>query len=165
MNIIGIIPARYNSSRFPGKPLVKINGISMIERVYNQATKTKFLKKVIVATDDERISTHVTNFGGIAIMTSTNVKNGTERCYIALKILQELSPNLNYDVIINIQGDEPFIQPSEIDTLAKCFIDDNNTQIATLIKEISNEKDLFNPSIIKVITDINNFAIYFSRSP
>ena len=135
MKFIGIIPARFSSTRFPGKPLVDINGKSMIRRVFEQASKSKILSIVAVATDDERIEKHVKEFGGNVIMTSSNHKTGTDRCFEAS---QKLNFNLsNEDVIINIQGDEPFIQPDLIDTLTKCF-DKKETQIATLI--LDNKK-------------------------
>ena len=158
MNILGIIPARYASTRFPGKPLVDIAGKSMIQRVYEQAKKCIDLAEVIVATDDGRIYDHVVNFGGLAIMTSADHQSGTDRCAeVAL-----LRPQ--YDVIINIQGDEPYIDPEQVSKLAACF-NDADTQIATLIKKVQNEQELFNPSSPKVIVNKLSEAIYFSRSP
>jgi len=158
MNILGIIPARYASTRFPGKPLVDIAGKSMIQRVYEQAKKCIDLAEVIVATDDGRIYDHVVNFGGLAIMTSADHQSGTDRCAeVAL-----LRPQ--YDVIINIQGDEPYIDPEQVSKLAACF-NDADTQIATLIKKVQNEQDLFNTSSPKVIVNKLSEAIYFSRSP
>src|ERR1700712_4836807 len=125
MKILGIIPARYASSRFPGKPLVDIAGKSMIRRVYEQAKKCVALTEVIVATDDDRIFDHVTDFGGVAVMTSPDHQSGTDRCAeVALK-------HPEYDTIINIQGDEPYIDPEQISKLISCF-NDTNTQIATL---------------------------------
>src|SRR5471030_3182378 len=124
MKILGIIPARYASTRFPGKPLVDIAGKSMIRRVYERAKKCVHLSEVIVATDDDRIFDHVTGFGGVAVMTSSDHQSGTDRCAeVALKHPQ-------YDVIINIQGDEPFIDPEQITKLATCFTNPG-TQIAT----------------------------------
>jgi len=158
MHILGIIPARYASSRFPGKPLVDIAGKSMIQRVYEQAKKCADLTEVIVATDDERIFDHVADFGGVAVMTSPNHASGTDRCAeVALQ-------HPEYEVIINIQGDEPYIDPAQISKLAACFTD-ANTQIATLIKQIKTEQELFNVNSPKVITNQNSEAIYFSRSP
>ena len=158
MNILGIIPARYASTRFPGKPLVDIAGKSMIQRVYEQAKKCIDLAEVIVATDDGRIYDHVVNFGGLAIITSADHQSGTDRCAeVAL-----LRPQ--YDVIINIQGDEPYIDPEQVSKLAACF-NDADTQIATLIKKVQNEQELFNPSSPKVIVNKLSEAIYFSRSP
>ena len=158
MNILGIIPARYASTRFPGKPLVDIAGKSMIRRVYEQAKKCSQLAQVIIATDDERILNHIAGFGGIAVMTSPDHQSGTDRCAeVALQHPQ-------YDVIINIQGDEPYIDPEQITKLVYCFRD-TSTQIATLIKKVKDEEELLNINSPKVI--INKFAeaIYFSRSP
>jgi len=158
MNILGIIPARYASSRFPGKPLVDIAGKSMIQRVYEQAKKCIHLSEVIVATDDERIFNHVLNFGGVAVMTSSGHQSGTDRCAeVALQYPQ-------YDVIINIQGDEPYIDPEQISKLVVCF-KNTDTQIATLIKKVQNEQELFNPNSPKVVINKLSEAVYFSRSP
>jgi len=158
MHTLGIIPARYASSRFPGKPLVDIAGKSMIQRVYEQAKKCEDLTEVIVATDDDRIFDHVKGFGGVALMTSPNHASGTDRCAeVALQ-------RPEYEVIINIQGDEPYIDPAQISKLAACFTD-ANTQIATLIKSIKTEQELFNVNSPKVIVNNLSEAIYFSRSP
>ncbi|PJB14566.1 MAG: 3-deoxy-manno-octulosonate cytidylyltransferase [Flavobacteriales bacterium CG_4_9_14_3_um_filter_32_8] len=157
MKIIGIIPSRFGSTRFPGKPLVKINGKTMIERVYHQAKKAKSLTEVIVATDDERIFKHVKSFGGKVIMTSSAHQSGTERCAEVINKLKE-----KYDVVINIQGDEPFINPEQINQLSLCF-EDVKTDIATLIKKIDAEEELFNLNRPKVDIDENNFAKMFSR--
>jgi 3-deoxy-manno-octulosonate cytidylyltransferase (CMP-KDO synthetase) len=158
MKILGIIPARYASTRFPGKPLVDIAGKSMIQRVYEQAKKCMRLSEVIVATDDERIYKHVHDFGGSAIITSSDHQSGTDRCAeVALKHPQ-------YDVIINIQGDEPFIDPEQISKLAGCF-NDKDTQIATLIKKVMNADELFNTNSPKVVVNKLSEAVYFSRSP
>lgn len=159
-SFLGIIPARYASTRFPGKPLIDILGKPMIQRVYEQAAKT--LSDVIVATDDERILEAVKNFGGKAIMTSEKHKSGTDRCFEAYQ-----KYNKKFDILINIQGDEPEIQIEQIKQLQECF-EDENTEIASLAKIIS-EKDgetfLSNPNHVKVVIDKNNFALYFSRSP
>ena len=160
LNFAGIIPARFASTRFPGKPLVDIGGKSMIQRVYEQVSKV--LNDVYVATDDERIYDAVVAFGGKVIMTSDQHRSGTDRCYEAYTKLPA-----EFDVIINIQGDEPFIQPSQIEALKMCF-EDETTQIATLVKPIAaSETDslLFNPNSPKVVLDKNNCALYFSRSP
>ncbi len=158
MNILGIIPARYSSSRFPGKPLVDIAGKSMIQRVYEQAKKCVHLTEVIVATDDVRIYDHVLAFGGMVIMTSPDHQSGTDRCAeVALQHPQ-------YDVIINIQGDEPYIDPEQISKLAACF-NNADTQIATLVKKVQSEQELFNPNSPKVVINKLSEAVYFSRSP
>jgi 3-deoxy-manno-octulosonate cytidylyltransferase (CMP-KDO synthetase) len=158
MKILGIIPSRYGSTRFPGKPLVDIKGESMIQRVYNQAKKAQSLAEVIVATDDDRIINHVKNFGGKVIMTSSSHNSGTDRCAEVVNKMDK-----HFDVVINIQGDEPFINPKQIDQLCSCF-EDNKTDIATLIKKIDSEEDLFNPNRPKVDIDNNNFAKMFSRN-
>ena len=160
MKFIGIIPARYASTRFPGKPLVDINGKSMIQHVYEQASKV--LEHVVVATDDKRIKNEIESFGGNVVLTSTKHRSGTDRCleaYNKYKILKQES----FDVVINIQGDEPFIHPEQIKLLQQCF-NDPETQIATLIKEIENNEDIFNPNKPKVVLNKSGFAIYFSRS-
>jgi 3-deoxy-manno-octulosonate cytidylyltransferase (CMP-KDO synthetase) len=158
MNILGIIPARYASTRFPGKPLVDIAGKSMIQRVYEQSKKCIHLAEVIVATDDERIYKHVHDFGGSAIITSPLHQSGTDRCAeVALQHPQ-------YDVIINIQGDEPFIDPEQIGKLVFCF-NDAGTQIATLTKKIQTNEELFNVNSPKVVINKLSEAVYFSRSP
>jgi 3-deoxy-manno-octulosonate cytidylyltransferase (CMP-KDO synthetase) len=157
MNILGIIPARYASSRFPGKPLVDIAGKSMIQRVYEQAKKCAHLNEVMVATDDHRIFDHVKNFGGEVVMTADTHQSGTDRCAeVALAYT-------NYDVIINIQGDEPYIDPEQISKLAECF-NSSDAQIATLIKRIKTEQELHNPNSPKVVVNKLDEAVYFSRS-
>lgn len=155
--ILGIIPARYASTRFPGKPLVDINGKTMIRRVYEQALKAN-LHKVVVATDDERIASEVKSFGGDFILTSDLHQSGTDRCAEVASILT------GYDVVINIQGDEPFIDPEQISLLVSCFLDEK-VQLATLIKEIKDNSELFNTNIPKVVINSNLQAIYFSRNP
>lgn len=158
MKILGVIPSRYGSTRFPGKPLIDIDGKSMIQRVYEQAKKSTLLNSVIVATDDERIFNHVKSFNGEVMMTVDSHESGTERCAEVVNKLDE-----SFDVIINIQGDEPFINPEQINQLCLCFNDDK-TDIATLIKKINSEEELFNPNRPKVVIDENNFAKMFSRN-
>lgn len=158
MKILGIIPARYGSTRFPGKPLADIGGKSMLQRVYEQSLKCKALSKVIVATDDERIADNVKLFGGDVAITSASHQSGTDRC---AEVVQQLKSN--FDTVINIQGDEPFIDPAQIELLASCFAD-SKTEIATLIKKLTREEDIRNPNIVKVISDYQNNAIYFSRA-
>jgi 3-deoxy-manno-octulosonate cytidylyltransferase (CMP-KDO synthetase) len=157
--IVGIIPARFASTRFPGKPLVEIAGKSMIERVYTQAKKSERLSDVIVATDNDSIVRTVENFGGTVCLTSPDHPSGTDRCAEVLSL-----KNLACDAIINIQGDEPFIDPRQIDLVCSCF-DDPETGLATLIKKIDSKEVLFNPNSPKVIIDAERFAIYFSRHP
>ncbi len=159
MKFVGIIPARYSSTRFPGKPLAMLGGKPVIQRVYEQVAAV--LNDVYVATDDERILNAVNDFGGFAIMTSPYHKSGTDRVAEALKNLR-----LGYDVAINIQGDEPFIHKSQIGTVCECF-EDPKTMIATLGKPFTGDdsiEDLENPNTPKVVYDNNGFAMYFSRS-
>lgn len=156
MKILGIIPSRFASTRFPGKPLVQILGKSMIQRVYEQACKSTLLADVVVATDDVLIANEVTRFGGKFVMTADTHISGTDRC---AEVVSKLPA---FDSVINIQGDEPFIDPLQIDLLASCF-DDSKVQIATLIKKIDTQEDLFNESIPKVVLNSRNEAIYFSR--
>ena len=158
MKITGIIPSLLCILAvpcFPGKPLIDIDGKTMIRLVYEQAAKAKSLNEVIVATDDERIFKEVEGFGGKAIMTSPQHKNGTERC-------AEVARQLDSNIIINIQGDEPFIEPEQIEQLVECFKDDK-TQIATLIKKNPLNEDLQSPARIKVVVNKNGEAMYFSR--
>jgi 3-deoxy-manno-octulosonate cytidylyltransferase (CMP-KDO synthetase) len=155
----GVIPARYASSRFPGKPLAMIGNKPMIQRVFEQASKS--LKLVYVATDDERIYSAVMNFGGKAVMTSSDHYSGTDRCAEAADLIEaETKEKIN--VIINIQGDEPFIQPEQIELLKDCF-SGNEVKIATLIRK-SDQEDLFNPAEAKVIVNKDGDALYFSRA-
>lgn len=159
LKFAGIIPARYASTRFPGKPLALIGGKPMIQRVYEQASTV--LDNVFVATDDERIADTVKNFGGNVIMTSPNHQSGTDRCYEALCKAEQ-----KFDVVINIQGDEPFIDPAQIKDLMDCFLNEN-TQIATLAKKISTTDGfqyLENPNHPKLVVNALHEALYFSRS-
>ena len=157
MKILGIIPARYASTRFPAKALVDIAGKSMVQRVYEQAKKCSSLNEVMVATDDERIFNHVNEFGGKVIMTSANHQSGTDRC----AEVSAASPE--FDVIINIQGDEPFINPQQIAKVAACFTIEK-TELATLVKKIQLDEELHNTNIPKVILNNRSEAVYFSRS-
>ena len=156
MKFIAIIPARYASTRFPGKPLAMLGGKLIIQRVYEQASKV--LDEVYVATDDERIQKAVESFGGKAVMTSSNHKSGTDR-------LEEADTKIgtDADVIINIQGDEPFIQKSQLETV-KALFDDPQTQIATLGKPFESMEAVENPNSPKIVCDVNGYAMYFSRS-
>lgn len=160
IGILGIIPARYASSRFPGKPLVDIAGKSMIQRVYEQASKA--LTNVYVATDDSRIFEAVNQSGGKAVMTDVNHQSGTDRCNEALSIIEK-KEGKTYDVVINIQGDEPFVDPHLLDTLAGCF-KSSVTEIATLVKPLEEAHDLWDPNKPKVIFNPSYEALYFSRS-
>ena len=155
--ILGVIPARYASSRLPGKPLVDLGGQSMIERVYKQAVRATSLAKVVVATDHQQIFDHVVGFGGNACMTSEDHPSGTDRCYEAFALERDV-----FDYVINIQGDEPFIEHSQIDLLAAQL--DGHTQLATLIKKIDTEDQLYSVGEVKVTFNKNFEALYFSRA-
>ena len=159
MKTLGIIPARYGSTRFPGKPLAIIHGKSMIRRVYERAVKAKLLSAVLVATDDERIFDHVSGFGGNVVMTSPQHPSGTDRCAEALKLTGN-----DFNYVVNIQGDEPYIHPDQIDLLVECMAS-QNSDIATLVKVITDKSDLINPNIPKVVRTQQGRALYFSRRP
>lgn len=163
MNFIAIIPARYASTRFPGKPLAMLGEKSVIQRVYEQVTKQL---PACVATDDERIYEHVKSFGGHAVMTRTDHKSGTDRIEEAVEKLQlakEFEIDDNNTVIVNVQGDEPFIQPEQIQALCECF-NDPTTDIATLGIKFKTLEAIKNPNSPKIILDNMGFAMYFSRS-
>ena len=157
MKILGIIPARYGSTRFEGKPLALINGKMMIQRVYEQAKKADKLAEVVVATDDERIFNAVVGFGGKAVMTSTNHKSGTDRC---CEVVDKIGAD--FDAVINIQGDEPYINPLQINQIAE-LISDKDTPLASLCKPISDYDELTSHNAVKVVFDKNGKALYFSR--
>lgn len=160
MRVLGIIPARYLSSRFPGKPLIDIEGKSMIQRVYEQSLLCREMTDVVVATDDERIKSHVEAINGRVVMTSSSHQNGTERCAEVLEIVNE-----SYDLVINIQGDEPFINPLQIKTLVDSFHSNSSIEIGTLKKKIESQELLMNHGVVKVVCDKFHRALYFSRNP
>ena len=155
--ILGIIPARYHSTRFPAKALADIGGKTMIERVYEQVCKSSYLYDVVVATDHEAIARAVRNFGGNVVMTSPKHPSGTDRCQEALSKQHDL-----FDYVINIQGDEPFIAPQQIDILAALL--DGHTELATLAKKIESSDELFDPNVVKVVFEKNGEALLFSRA-
>lgn len=159
---IAIIPSRFGSSRFPGKPLADIAGKMMIQRVYEQVIQA--VEDVWVATDDERIANAVHSFGGKAVMTSTEHRSGTDRCAEAVRKVSE-ETGTNFDVVINVQGDEPFIDPSQVTTLQQPFKENPSTEIATLIQRINQTEVLFNKAEAKVALDIHGNAMFFSRLP
>jgi 3-deoxy-manno-octulosonate cytidylyltransferase (CMP-KDO synthetase) len=159
MDFYIIIPARFASTRFPGKPLVEIEGKSMIQRVYEQAIKVKNIAQVVVATDDDKIYNHVLNFGGKVVITSDQHQSGTDRCNEAANLLSLKKD----DVVINIQGDEPFLNPEQIVQLMNCF-DNKYIQIATLVKKIENKEEISNPNSPKVVFNKAKKALFFSRS-
>ena len=154
--IICIIPARYASTRFPGKPLAFLSGKTVIQRVYEQVKQV--IETVFVATDDQRIFDHVKQFGGNVVMTSVNHRSGTDRIEEALQHIGG-----DWEVVVNVQGDEPFIQPSQIETLCSCF-DDPKTEIATLGKPFTSIEAVENPNSPKIVLDNKGYALYFSRS-
>lgn len=155
--VIGIIPARYASTRFPGKPLVQIKGMSMLQRVYVQAKKSALLSEVIIATDDERIAGHAASFGAKAILTKEAHPSGTDRCYEAY-----LSNGTPFDYVLNIQGDEPFLDPEQISSLARAC--DGTTEIATQMIRCNTHAVLFDPGEVKIVLNDKNEALYFSRN-
>ncbi|WP_313512607.1 3-deoxy-manno-octulosonate cytidylyltransferase [Sphingobacterium sp.] len=158
MKVIGIIPARYDSTRFPGKPLVDIAGMTMIQRVYNQVKHAASLNEVVVATDDQRIFDHVKSFAGNVVMTKKEHQSGTDRC---AEVINNIS---GFDIAINIQGDEPFIDPQQIDLLVSCF-QRPEVEIATLVRPIQELTDLENVNKPKVVLNQKSEALYFSRQP
>jgi 3-deoxy-manno-octulosonate cytidylyltransferase (CMP-KDO synthetase) len=157
MKTLGIIPARYASTRFPGKPLVKIDGKTMIQRVYEQAQLSD-LQQVVIATDDEQIFDHALSFGAKVVMTSPHHRSGTDR-------IAEVANLMEADIVVNIQGDEPFIDPRQINALTHFLIENEALQIATLCKQITDNEQLMSPNIVKVVRSISSKALYFSRNP
>lgn len=157
MKAIAIIPARYASTRFPGKPLVKIGEKTMIQRVYERCKKSEHLSDAVVATDDQRIADEVEDFGGNVIMTSDQHQSGTDRVAEAARVL-----DLKDQVVVNVQGDEPFVHLSQIEQLVSLF-DDESTQIGTLKTRITEHEELVNNNVVKVVSDKKGKAMYFSR--
>ncbi|MEK6757477.1 MAG: 3-deoxy-manno-octulosonate cytidylyltransferase [Bacteroidota bacterium] len=156
--IVGVIPARYASQRLPGKPLVDLLGKPMVQRVYEQAKKAKLLNRVVVATDDQRIVGVVQAFGGDVVMTSAEIKSGSDR-------VAAVAMMIDGDIFVNVQGDEPLIAPDMIDQAVRVVLDDGQAQVGTLAKKIDAVADLINPSIVKVVVAADSNALYFSRSP
>ncbi len=159
LSILGIIPARYSSTRLPGKVLVDINGKPMLQRVWEAACRSKYLSRIVIATDDERVENLCFSIGAEFVMTPSELSCGTERAIYAYKILNEDS-----EIILNIQGDEPLLSGTIIDNLIESFIA-RNADVGTLIKKIDNNEDIFNPSVVKVTLNNESNALYFSRSP
>ena len=154
--IIGVIPARYGSTRLKGKMLLQISGKAMIRRVYEQVSKAQLLEKVIVATDDERIKSIVESFGGKVVMTSPHHRSGTDRVAEAVR-------DFDIDYVINVQGDQPFVDPKMIDELTETILDNNEINMATIVKQ-ARQENMRIPSVVKTVIDKNNNALYFSRS-
>jgi 3-deoxy-manno-octulosonate cytidylyltransferase (CMP-KDO synthetase) len=163
MKAIGIIPARFASTRFPGKPLAEIGGKTMIRRVYEQASSCPGLMAVFVATDHQAIAEHVMGFGGIPVITSALHHSGTERCAEALQLLLNEKTISAPDVVVNIQGDEPFIQPDAISELIECFTSPE-VKIATLVRRIMIEEEIADPNVVKVVLNHAGLVSYFSRA-
>ena len=161
MRIICIIPARYSSSRFEGKPLADICGKPMIQRVYERALKSGTVSDVVVATDDERIFEAVGRFGGKALMTSATHRSGTDRIAEAVSGLSAA----DRDIVVNIQGDQPLFEPSQIDEVVQPLLDDPSVDFSTLIYRIRRQEEISDPNAVKVVFDRDHFALYFSRSP
>ena len=158
MEVIGVIPARYESKRFPGKLLADLGGKPVIRHVYERSAGAKGLKVLLVATDDKRIFDVVESFGGKAVMTSPRHKSGTDR-------IAEVMAKIKGDVVVNIQGDEPFIRPKMIEDVIKPFKGKENVCMATLKCPIEKEEEITDPNVVKVVTDSDDFALYFSRLP
>jgi 3-deoxy-manno-octulosonate cytidylyltransferase (CMP-KDO synthetase) len=156
--VLGVIPARYDSSRFPGKPLTDIGGKSMIQRVYEQAAAGGILDHIVIATDDVRIYDHAKGFGAEALFTRAEHLSGTDRCAEVAALLPE------YAICINIQGDEPFLDPVQIERVTRPLLE-GRAQISTLAIPIQDQESLFNPNVVKVVFNKNGHALYFSRSP
>ena len=154
---VAIIPARFNSTRFPGKPLALLEGRTMIEMVYRSAAASR-VGRTVVATDDPRIAREVERFGGEVMITSSSHHSGTER-------VEEASRGMEAEVVVNVQGDEPFIRPGMIDQLAEELLNDSSLDTVTLTKEIDSEAEYHDPGVVKVVTDSSGFALYFSRAP
>lgn len=156
MRIIGIIPARYESTRLPGKPIIKISGKPMIQHVWENAGKSKLIDKLVVATDNKLIYETVESFGGEVVLTSKKHKSGTDRIGEAVK-------KYKCDIVVNIQGDEPFISYKNIDAAIKPLLNDNKLNVSTLGYHIKDKEEINNPNVVKIVIDKNNYALYFSR--
>lgn len=161
IRVLGIIPARFGSTRLPGKPLITIQGKTLLQRTFENARRATLMNQLLVATDDSKIATHVKEFGGEAIITSSDCPSGTDRLGEVLKIRPEL---LNCEAIVNIQGDEPCLEPHSIELAIKLLLEDPQASMATLITPLKNEAEAYNPSIVKCVIDKHHNALYFSRS-
>ena len=158
--VIGLIPARYGSIRFPGKPLVSIAGKTLLQRTYENAKRCKLLDDLVVATDDDRIFEHVTKFGGKAVMTSPDCLTGTDRLAEAVK-----NPKLSgFDIIVNVQGDEPFLDPHVIEAVVQKLTGDASAAMSTAVVKLTSKEDAFNHSVVKCVMDNSGNALYFSRT-
>lgn len=155
---VAIIPARFNSTRFPGKPLAVLKGKPLIQLVHEQVAFADTVSDIFVATDNIRIFDTVTGFGGKAVMTSPDHLSGTDR-------VAEVAKDIDCDIVVNIQGDEPFIKPEMVDDVVNLLYDDNRASIGTLVKRTADVKEILSPDVVKVVVDNEGFAMYFSRSP
>ena len=162
LKVLAVIPARYESTRFPGKPLVMLGGKPLIQWVWDGVRSMSGLDDVVVATDDERIATAVRGFGGRAMMTGSNHRSGTDRCCEVVSTLK--AQGQEYDVVLNVQGDEPFVNQVQLYKLINCFVQES-VQIATLKTRIRSTEELFSPDNVKVVCNSRGEAIYFSRQP
>ena len=158
MTILAVIPARWASTRLPGKPLIEIKGKPMVQHVWENAKKSKLIDEVLVATDDKRVFDCVTGFGGKAVMTEKKHQSGTDR-------IGELAKKIKCDIIVNIQGDEPFISPTNIDKAIQPLLTDKKLNVSTLCFKIKDKKEITDPNVVKAVMDNNNNALYFSRNP
>lgn len=158
LRAVAIIPARFGSTRFPGKPLALLKGKPIIQHVYEQVTPASLIEAVFVATDDRRVFDAVTDFGGRAVMTSTEHTCGTER-------IAEVAKDIECDIIVNVQADEPFIKPEMVDDVVRVLSDDLKAEVSTLVKKTADIKEILSPDVVKVVFDDEGFAMYFSRSP
>ena len=159
MRILGVIPARYGSTRLPGKVLMDIAGRSMLQRVFERVSRTRKLASIVVATDDERVLDHARSFGAEAVMTAPDHPSGTDRCSEALQAVGG-----GHDAVINIQGDEPFVDPQALDKTIQLLVDSPEAVVSTLIAPIKTSEDLHNPSVVKVVIGKKQEALYFSRA-
>ena len=155
---VAIIPARFNSTRFPGKPLAALKGKSIIQHVYEHVSSAKLIDSVLVATDDRRIFDAVTLFGGTAVMTSGDHASGTDR-------IAEAAEKIECGYVINVQGDEPFIRPEMVDEVVELLYNDDKVSISTLAKKTTDMNEIFSPDVVKVVMNQEGFALYFSRAP
>jgi 3-deoxy-manno-octulosonate cytidylyltransferase (CMP-KDO synthetase) len=158
MRSLAVIPARYHSNRLPGKPLAKIGGLTMVEHVYRRAREASLVNRVLVATEDERVRKTVVEFGGECVMTSPDHPSGTDR-------VAEAVAGLDFDLVVNLQGDEPFLDPQAIDQAVAAGRKSGGSAIATLRKLITSAEELWDPNVVKVVTDARGHALYFSRWP
>ncbi|MFA5410558.1 MAG: 3-deoxy-manno-octulosonate cytidylyltransferase [Candidatus Omnitrophota bacterium] len=158
MNVIGVIPARYSSTRFEGKVLADILGKPMLRHVYERAKEAQLLDDLIIACDDERVASAAKKFGAKAVLTAKGHASGTDR-------ISEVVNPLEVRIVVNIQADEPLVHPTMIDAVARELLDDKNVSMATAMKRIEDPRDLNDPNIVKLVVDKNNFALYFSRAP